>query len=199
MIQEKKISQIVLILTLLLLSIYANSQNIKQVESKKSKYFVLFEMPVGIGVGAVSVAGQEIQNNDYSIGFRMVTGIHDHKTIFFGVGLGIDKYQDVALLPLTFDLRIPFSKKVVTPMLILNAGYSVGIGNVIGGAIIDPALAIKMDIPNTDASAFFSIGYKWQQNEFDYTYRNIRNTKIYPIYTADVFWQFFTINFGFYF
>ncbi len=197
--QQKKVTQFVLLFLFLFFQIIAIAQTSKQDEQKKSGYFILFETPISIGMGSVSVAGHDLQNEDMAIGFRMITGIQEHRNIFLGVGFGIDKYQNIMLMPLTLDFRIPFSNDPITPMFILNGGYSIGIGDAIGGVIIDPALAFKIDIKDKNASVFFAIGYKWQQSEIDYTYLNYRNRNIYPTYKADVFVQFLTFNVGFYF
>ena len=176
-----------------------HAQVTPKVEAKESPYYFLFEIPMNVGVGSVTVAGNDLQNQDFGYGFRMIAGIHDRKTVLFGVGVGIDKYREVTLLPISLDLRIPFSKSAIAPMIILNGGYSIGLGDAVGGLVIDPSLALKIDLPKTKTTCFIAMGYKWQGADVQYTYVNYYSGKIYPTYTSSVFLQFFTMNFGMYF
>jgi hypothetical protein len=66
-------------------------------------YTSIIENTFGLGVGDISMAYDIAENNDYSIGFRTINGCSFNEHVSVGLGLGIEKYGSLALIPITLD------------------------------------------------------------------------------------------------
>lgn len=129
-------------------------------------------------------------NEDYSVGLTMVNGYQFNQHFSLGIGIGVDKYRLATLMPVTFDLRTYFLKSIVSPVLILNGGYSVGLVNSVNGHIIHPQIGLKAFVTNTSAF-LFNIGYKIQTQQY-------RNPDIFRYSSPRTgSFEFATISMGF--
>jgi hypothetical protein len=162
----------------------------KLTDFKKSGYINITEINFCPGIGDVKYENFKVKNDDNSFGFRTINGYQLNEHLSLGIGIGIDKYKNATLMPITFDGRATILKGKVSPVFTANVGYSVGLNDVKGGLIINPQIGVKIFISKTVAY-IFNIGYKWQAQEVSYRYTS-RNTK-----TENVYFQFITISTGF--
>ncbi len=137
------------------------------VNYKSSGYTNITEFGYGSGVGHITVNNYEIDNADYSFGFRTVNGVQLNEHFTLGLGLGYEKYKNAALMPITVDARASVLKGKVSPVFGASAGYAIGFDDASNGLIIHPQFGIKTFISET--SAFhFNVGYRWQQQEMKF-------------------------------
>lgn len=177
---------------------YNNSSRINDL--KKSGFINLTEINYCPGIGRVKYGNYDFENIDYSFGFRTVNGFQLNEHLSLGIGIGIDKYKNVTLLPITFDARATILKGKVSPVFTMNAGYAVGLDDVKGGIVINPQIGIKTYISNNVAYVF-NIGYKLQRQEVTYltSYNNYYYYNTYTENTENIFFQFITVSTGFVF
>ncbi len=162
---------------------------------KKSGFINISEVSFCPGVGNVKFADYSVKNEDYSFGFRTINGYQVNEHLSLGVGLGIDKYKNVSMLPITFDARATFLKGKVSPVFTANIGYAINLDGEKGGLVINPQIGVKAYI-SKNIAYLFNIGYKWQGQEvlipygydFYYGYTNKKE---------NAFYQFITISTGF--
>jgi hypothetical protein len=166
-----------------------NSNNVfNSNDIKKSGFINLTELNYSPGIGTVSLGGYTLKNNDYSFGFRTVNGYQMNEHLSVGLGIGVDKYKNATLLPITIDARASFMKGKVSPVLTANIGYSVGVNDVKSGLVINPQIGIKTYI-SKNIAYLFSFGYKWQAQE-------VRRSYYYGEFQT-VYYQFLTLSTGF--
>jgi len=166
--------------------------NPKVTEFKKSGFINLTEINYSPGISDVKVGNYNVKNGDYSFGIRTVNGYQFNEYLSLGIGIGIDKYKEETLLPITFEERTTILKGKVSPVFTVNVGYAVGLNDVKGGLVINPQIGIKIYITKNIAY-LFNVGYKWKDQEvtyFDYLFSN--NYK-----TENAYYQFITISTGF--
>ena len=171
-----------------------NSNNNYQVtDFKKSDFINLTEINYSPGIGDVGNYGR---NNEYSFGFRTVNGSQLNEHLSLGIGIEIDRYKDVTLLPITFDARATILKGKVSPVFTANVGYAAGLNdNVEGGLVINPQIGIKTYI-SKNVAYLFNVGYKWQKQEQEVFTRDYYSGLITRS-TTSVYYQFITISTGF--
>lgn len=173
-----------------------NSNNISKVtDFKKSGFINLTEINYSPGIGEVKVGNYTVKNDDYSFGFRTVNGYQLNEHLSLGIGVGIDKYKNTTLLPITFDARATILKGKVSPVFTANVGYAVGLNDVKGGLVINPQIGIKTYI-SKNVAYLFNVGFKWQGQEATY----ISGYNYYGGYTTkteNVNFYFITISTGF--
>jgi hypothetical protein len=173
------------------------NNNSKVTELKKSGFINLTEINYSHGIGDVKVGNNTVKNNDYFLGFRTVNGYLLNEHLSLGIGIGIDKYKNAILLPITFDARATILKGQVSPVFTANVGYAVGLNDIKAGLVINPQIGIKTYI-SKNVVYFLNIGYKWQAQEE--IYYSDTFTYVYPYYfskTENVYFKFITISAGF--
>jgi hypothetical protein len=144
---------------------FDNSNSSEKVtDYKKSGFINISEVSFCPGVGNVKVGSYSFKNEDYSFGFRTINGAQVNEHLSLGIGLGIDKYKNTSLLPITFDARATFLKGKVSPVFTANIGYAISLDGDKGGLVINPQIGVKAYISKTVAY-LFNIGYKWQGQE----------------------------------
>jgi hypothetical protein len=172
----------------------------KRSELKKSGFFNLTELSACPGIGSVELRNPwwaqdqtyKIKNDDFTFGFRTVNGYQFSEHFSLGVGIGLDKYRNGGLLPISLDARATILKGKVSPVFVADIGYSVGLNGVSGGMVINPSIGIKTYVIN-NVAYLFNIGYKWQT--LGMTYLDYKgNDKPY-----EVSYQFITVSTGFLF
>jgi len=161
------------------------------IEYKASGYINITEINFCPGVGDIDYGIARTKNEDISFGLRSINGYQFNEHLSLGIGIGIDKYKDATLLPISLDGRITFLKGKISPVFVANAGYAFGLNNAVGGVMINPQVGVKIHV--TSSSAFvFNIGYKGQQQEIQfYQFPQIRS--------RNSFFHFLTISTGFLF
>jgi sRNA-binding regulator protein Hfq len=166
-------------------------------EFKKKGFINLTEINYCPGVGDVKFENLSAKNEDYSFGFKTVLGYQFNEHLSLGLGVGIDKYKNIELLPLTLDTRVSILKGKVSPVFIGDIGYSFGLNGVEGGLVINPQVGIRTYISKNTAY-IFNIGYKWQKQKVTYRYpSSIYGINYYAYSTEEVFFKFITISTGF--
>jgi hypothetical protein len=161
---------------------YVNELN--DAEFKKSGFINITEINFCPGVGNVEFNNYQYKNSDNSFGLKTVNGYQINEHFSIGIGIGIDKYKEATLLPITFDARATILKGKISPVFNANVGYSVGLNDIKGGLIINPSIGIKTYISKNTAY-LFNVGYKLQSQEYF----------IYDYYSG--FYVSKTVNFGF--
>ena len=170
------------------LAVDNSNNNSKVTDFKKSGYINLTEINYSPGIGDVKFGYNTLKNDDYSFGFRTVNGYQLNEHLSLGIGIGIDKYKNATLLPITFDARATILKGKVSPVFTANIGYAVGLNGVKGGLVINPQIGIKTYI-SKNVAYLFNIGYKLQAQEvtnYTFSYK-----------TENVYFHFFSISSGF--
>ncbi|MDP4265954.1 MAG: hypothetical protein Q8880_00795 [Bacteroidota bacterium] len=94
------------------------------------KYFNQNTFCTSFGVGNYTTLffnGYEyiVKNNAVSINLSTINGIQIHNNQF-GIGIGIDKWQEALLYPVFINYKLNFSNKYLSPFSLLNIGYSFG-------------------------------------------------------------------------
>jgi hypothetical protein len=167
-----------------------NSSNSKSY--KKSGFINLTEINYCPGIGDITLGNSTVKNIDNSFGFKTVNGYQINEHLSIGLGLGLDKYTNATLIPISFDARATFIKGQVSPVFNANVGYSVGLNGVSGGMVINPSIGIKAYISN-NVAYLFNVGYKWQAQDVTY----YQYSYYYNKQTTNVYYQFITISTGF--
>jgi hypothetical protein len=170
-----------------------SNNNFKITDFKKSGFINLTEINYGDGIGDVKAGNNTLENDDYSFGFIIVNGYQLNEHLSLGIGIGIDKYKNTTLMPITFDARATFLKGKTSPVFIANVGYALGLDDVNGGLVINPQIGIKTYI-SKNVAYLFNVGYKWQARDvmtymyYDYGFSSSATSVTY---------QFITISTGF--
>lgn len=148
---------------------YAKTDSIQPYRYKRRGFINYTEVSFSKGYGEVGNAGSNNKNTDRSFGIRTVNGFQFSEHISVGLGIGLEKYINVLLVPVTFDLRFTFKKGKTSPTLNINAGGAPNIKGVKegGGFVVNPSFGIKTYVSRKTAF-FFNVGYKIQQNSYDY-------------------------------
>lgn len=147
----------------------------KKEENTNRGFVTLIGINFAPGIGDASLYYQgysgsgnfyTVKNEDYSFGLNIVNSLPISPQFALGMGVGIDKYKNVAFIPFTIDARISILKSKFTPLLTLNFGYSVGLIGSKGGPITNPQLGFKYKI-NEKMSWLFNLGYRLQYDTAD--------------------------------
>lgn len=129
-------------------------------------------------------AGIIAGNNDNAEGsafsISTVNGYRFNPYIGTGIGIGIDGYDRITMMPVYLSLRGHLKKNNVTPFYFMNVGYSAAWENdntagveyeyVRGGFMIQPGLGYMFALKNM--ALYFNVGYKIQHSEIAYTFEN---------------------------
>lgn len=172
------------------------SQNKK--EFRKGAFFNITEINFALGIGNVEAGGNKIANTANSFGFRTINGIQPKENLSLGIGIGIDKYENGTLMPITLDLRIFNTNKKVSPIFTTNLGYSIGLGDADGGIVLNPQIGIMTPISNS-MLFLLSLGYKLQESKATYLAGyNVYTPGVYTPYlkTEQIYLQFVSFNAG---
>ena len=175
------------------------SNKSKLAEFKKSGIIKQTETNYSPGIGVIKYGNNSVKNTSNSYGFRTVNGFQLNEHFSFGVGIGIDNYQNATFLPITFDTRITFLKGKVSPVFIWNFGYAVGLNDIQGGMTLNPQIGIKTFITK-NVAYLFNFGYKVLGQEITYIdgYNILTPGVLTPrIYTENINFKFITISTGF--
>lgn len=120
-----------------------------------------------LGVGSATNSG--MTNFNRGFGIRTVNGFQFSETMALGIGLGIERYIDFVLVPVTFDARATLLKGKTSPTININFGYAPNIKGFKegGGFVVNPSFGVKTYVSRKTAF-FFNVGYKIQQGKYDY-------------------------------
>ncbi len=134
---------------------------------KKRGFISHLEGSFLLGVGSVSGIGQ--QNEDRGFGLRWVNGYQFSETMAIGFGLGVEKYIDALLIPVTLDIRATLRKGKTSPTINVNAGYAPDVSNPNGGGgfLFNPSIGIKSYVSRKTAF-LFNVGFRVQQDQYTY-------------------------------
>jgi hypothetical protein len=151
------------------------------------------------GIGNIDANGVSVKNEDYSIGLKTINGYQFNNYFSLGVGIGIDKYKEISLIPITVDVSVNLLKSRVSPTLNAGIGYSLGLADASSGIIIHPSVGLKVFISKNIAYTF-NLGYRLQeQTILHYNYNSNYHYYSTTGTTTKLFYQFITINTGFVF
>lgn len=127
-------------------------------------------------VGLIAGNNENVESNAFSI--STVNGYRFNKFYGVGVGLGIDSYERITMMPVFLSLRGNLKKTKVTPIYYLNVGYSaawehddatgVNYEYVRGGWMVQPGLGYMFAF--RAMALYFNVGYKIQQSSLSYAY-----------------------------
>lgn len=185
-----------------------NSNNTSNLANFKSSGFInLTELNYCLGNGDVIIGGKTGKNEKYSYGIKTVNGYQINEHFSLGVGLGIDIYDykntttsatttKTTFLPITFDARATILKGKVSPVFTANGGYAIGLNDVKGGLTFNPQIGIKSFI-SKNAALIFNIGYKWQEQEVNYSDGFDYYSQSYIMKKTNVYYQFISFSAGF--
>jgi len=110
------------------------------------------------------------------LGLQTVHSLRLHKGLSIGVGMGINRYPDVTLLPLMVELKAPFKKPPAHTFVFAQFGYAPGWSSGLyhlddydfrGGLVFHPGIAIKA-LKSRGHALLITIGYKWQKTRITF-------------------------------
>jgi len=87
------------------------------------------EIVYSFGIGQVTGGPVKLPNDLSSWEIRTVNGFRLSNGFGCGIGLGLEMFDNFALLPITIDTRFDLSQAKVKPYLTMNLGYAPGLGN----------------------------------------------------------------------
>lgn len=129
-------------------------------------------------VGIIAGNDDNVEGSAYSI--STVNGYRFNTYFGAGVGIGIDGYDRITMMPVYLSLRGHLKKNHVTPFYFMNAGYSVAWENdhtpgveydyVRGGWMLQPGLGYMFALKNM--ALYFNLGYKIQHSAIAYSIEN---------------------------
>ncbi len=134
---------------------------------KKKGFLNITEIGFGFGINTINTyrGSFDINGQPPILGLRTINGYQLNEYFSVGLGVGFEAFLDGdnkgALIPFSIDTRINFRKGKLSPVLNLNAGYSVGVQNS-SGLAANPSIGIKLYLTKKVAY-LFNIGYKVQQ------------------------------------
>ena len=130
-------------------------------------------------------------NNNPSVGIQSINGYQFSPYLSAGLGLGVNVYTGVVLMPVFIGVRANFMDKRVTPFLALDAGFAYSRKELIGGSLasddkgglmVCPAAGVKFFvIPKMALN--LSLGFRYQEIEvygdsyYQYSYVGTQYTK----------------------
>jgi hypothetical protein len=171
-------------------------KNIDKLAYKTEGFINITEFSFCPGVGKKDIGDfPSIPNKDYSFGVRTINGYQPNSNFSVGIGIGVDKYEKESFMPLTFDIRYYILKGKVSPVLNANFGYSIGLNDFEGGAIINPSVGFKISVSKS-ISYVFNLGYKWQAREYYSSYKFRNNPPLYNYEIKSQFYQFLSFSTG---
>jgi hypothetical protein len=134
---------------------------------KTSGYTFIGEFNFGLGMLEGLERYKDTAQGQYSVMLTVFNGITITPFIQLGIGAGLDMWKNRIFLPIYLDLRVNIIKKVNSPFLYFNTGYSLGWitgvkGVDLGGAIAAIGAGAKFRI-STKQIMVLSLGYRFQQ------------------------------------
>ncbi len=129
-------------------------------------------------VGMITGNNDNVESAAYSI--STVNGYRFSPYFGAGLGIGVDGYDRITMMPVFLSFRGHLRKNNITPFYFVNAGYSAAWENdnlegieyeyVRGGFMVQPGMGYMFALKNM--SLFFSLGYKIQQSSVAYNFEN---------------------------
>jgi hypothetical protein len=126
------------------------------------------------------IAGNNDNGEGTAYSISTVNGYRFNPYFGVGLGIGIDGYNRITMMPIFLSFRGNLKKSNVTPFYFLNAGYSAAWENdnlewieydyVRGGFMLQPGLGYMFAFKNM--AMYFNLGYKIQQSEIAYNFQN---------------------------
>ncbi len=131
---------------------------------KERGYLNITEIVVAPGLGDF--------NEELSYGIQTINGALISPSVSLGVGIGVDKYKYVTLMPITADLRAYFTQTATTGFFDAAIGYSVAFDKELGGGLIlNPSIGVRFTV-SPKAAISIGIGYRRQDLRAEYTIYN---------------------------
>ncbi len=143
-------------------------------------------------------------NNGPSIGLQTINGYQFSPYISAGLGLGINIYSGLVMLPVFAAVRVNFMASRLTPFAAIEAGYAYSRKEVVGGSLANdskggvmfaPAIGVKFFvIPKMALN--LSLGFRYQEVQTnDEVYDSQYNSVGEHYKTHDL--RLFNLKFGF--
>jgi hypothetical protein len=141
---------------------------------KKVKYYNSFVSGVMMG------SSEDTDEKDFSVSFTTIHGIKFHSGLKVGIGVGLDTYYDLKVVPIIASITLDPELKKHGLFFQLNSGYSfvrytkdhqfieeVEISES-GGFTINPMMGYRIIVENM--RIYLQAGYKYQVAELHYDY-----------------------------
>lgn len=168
--------------------------SLAKIERKKNGYVNITEINFCQGITGDKLDDNvKASNKDRSFGFKTVNGYQASEHFSIGLGLGIDRYIEATLVPITLDMRFPLLIHKTSPVFNFGIGGSAGLGDAKGGFTTNFGFGIRSYTSNNSAF-ILNLGYKLQSSQiefFEYSYTSFK-----PI-AKKVTFGFLSINAGF--
>lgn len=126
------------------------------------------------------IAGNNDSGEDPAYSISTVNGYRFSPYFGAGLGIGIEGYSRITMMPVFLSFRGNLRKSQVTPYYFVNAGYSAAWKNdnieginydyVRGGFMLQPGLGYMFALKNM--ALFFNLGYKIQQSSIAYNFES---------------------------
>lgn len=150
--------------------IESNPESKEQALPKQKGYFHLTE--IGLLTGQ-DYAGE---NTHTPLTIQTINGYRLNPHWHGGIGIGLNRFEEITTLPVFISLRADMLKTKVTPFYHADIGYAFAWSSennengifkeVKGGLMFHPGMGIKVHLGNT--ALHFAVGYLIQKNELEF-------------------------------
>jgi len=170
-------------LFLLMVAIMISTSTFAQATFKKEdgKFVYLSSLAFAKGINDIKFEGRTVQNNIAVISVHQVLAYKFNPHLIIGMGAGYDMWRKTGFIPLYSHITVNFFDNKWTPFFYMNAGYSFKwyvtqkpepmtrvIHGAQTGAYGESGLGLSMKM-NDKFSLLFSVNYKLQQTEINYS------------------------------
>lgn len=187
MISYIEIRQLILILVILLFCCctiegqedpeFVTEQDIKARNEKKNPvHTFITELNLCPGIGHINSGSYSVDNKYGSFGIKSAKAFVAGEYASIGIGLGIDRYASVTLIPITADFRFKLTSRKTSPVINFSPGYSIGIESDEKGANMGLSTGLNIYLSKY-ISMLLNVGYKMQVRQVTIQKNSITSTE----------------------
>lgn len=171
--------RLILLMGIIIISTSSFAQN--KFKKEDGKFVYLSSISFGKGFNDIKFEERTVQNNIAVISVHQVLAYKFNPYLVVGMGAGYDMWRKTGFIPLYSHITVNFIDNKWTPFFYLNAGYSFKwyvtqkpepmtrvIHGAQTGAYGESGLGLSMKM-NDKFSLLFSVNYKLQQTEINYS------------------------------
>lgn len=171
--------RLILLMGIIIISTSSFAQN--KFKKEDGKFVYLSSIAFGKGFNDIKFEERTVQNNIAVISVHQVLAYKFNPYLVVGMGAGYDMWRKTGFIPLYSHITVNFIDNKWTPFFYLNAGYSFKwyvtqkpepmtrvIHGAKTGAYGESGLGLSMKM-NDKFSLLFSVNYKLQQTEINYS------------------------------